>query len=108
MNIKSPTLKDVNEEYATELVMNILDYGPEVFKVSFCGEEIHVSDFLYVATFMYLNRGFRMPDEQKVAWLNADKAKFDGLASVVTIVAIYLAAKDNNKLDKFIESINGN
>ena len=107
LKIKSPVLKDLNKEYVAELVMNLIEDAPDVFKVDFCGEREHVGSFLYVVSLDYLSRALRMPDGQKVAWLNENKAKLDGLATGVTIVAIYLAAKDEKKLDKFIESLKG-
>lgn len=107
LNVKDPLLSDLNSEYVAELSFNMAEYAPDVFGATFCGDKETVASFILALSFQYIGRALIEPDGKRVAWLNSNKAELDELGVIITIVAIYLSAKDKNKLDRFIESLEG-
>lgn len=106
-NVEDLELDDLNSEYVSVLVSNMALYAPDIFGVTFCGQRELVANFILAQSFQYLAKTLINPDKRKVDWLNSSKNELNELGVIVTIVAIYLTSKDENKLHKFIESLGG-
>ncbi|MBQ4811515.1 hypothetical protein J8M20_09205 [Pseudoalteromonas luteoviolacea] len=104
-NVEDLVLDDLNSEYVNGLVSNMALYAPEVFGVTFCGQSELVANFILAQSFQYLAKALIGSGEKKVDWLKSNKKELNELGVIITIVTIYLAGKDENKLHKFIESL---
>ena len=104
-NVDDLELDDLNSEYVSGLVSNMALYAPDIFGVAFCGQSELVANFILAQLFQYLAKTLISSDEREVDWLSSSKDELKELGVVITIVTIYLAGKDENKLHKFIESL---
>ncbi|MCT8987556.1 hypothetical protein [Shewanella phaeophyticola] len=104
-NVEDLVLDDLNSKYVSGLVSNMALYAPDIFGVVFCGQSELVANFILAQLFQYLAKASIGSDEREVDWLKTNKEELNDLGVIITIVTIYLAGKDENKLHKFIESL---